>query len=63
MRIIIVGVLCVFVIVFFEGLGGYEVLNLNVCLWSEDGKIGFGVGLFWSGWVGGVGFVVLSGLM
>lgn len=62
-RITIAGVPRVPVTALFEGLGGYEAPNPNVCPRSEAGKIGLGVGPSWSGWVGGAGPVVLSGLM
>lgn len=47
----------------FEGQGGYEPPHPNVCPRGEDGKIGSGCGPMWTGWVGGAGPVVLSGLL
>jgi pre-rRNA-processing protein TSR1 len=62
-RITLRGVPRIPVIALFEGQGGYEPPHPNVCPRSDDGKIGSGVGPLWTGWVGGAGPVIVTGLM
>jgi pre-rRNA-processing protein TSR1 len=47
----------------FQGQGRYEPPHPNMCPRSEDGRIGAGVGPMWTGWVGGAGPTVISGLL
>ena len=62
-RITLRGVPRIPVIALFQGQGGYEPPHPNVCPRSDDGKIGSGVGPLWTGWVGGAGPVIVTGLM
>lgn len=62
-RVTIDGVPRIPAVALFEGRGGYEPPNPDMCPRGPDGTIGSGVGPSWTGWVGGAGPVVLSGLL
>ena len=62
-RITIHGVPRVPVTALFEGQARYDPPHPGACPRSQDGKIGSGVGPMWTGWTGGAGPVIVTGLM